>query len=479
MNTALDELLGVRQLAPPTEKIDMQGQDPVLSTRFALGGASAAILAAIGVAVNDLWELRTGRRQDLAIKLSHAAAALRSYNYFSVDAAALHDPAAQGNNSASINWTLQQQRQAISTPHPTRDGRYFLPHVGLPHLAERALGVLGCDYELEAVIKAVAGWDGLALEEAIAAVGGCGAMVRSSAEWLAHPQGQVLAGQPVVEIIKLGDSPPEPLPAAGARPLSGVRVLDLTRILAGPTCARTLAEHGADVLMVTAAHLPQAEMFVRDTSHGKRSCFLDLDKTADQDRLGALLADADVFSQGYRPGVLAQRGLAPEALATIRPGIIYTSMNCYGYAGPMAERAGWEQLAQSVTGIAAEHGAAEQGPGRPTLLPAAACDYSTGYLAAYGTLLALGRRAREGGSYHVRVSLCQSAMFIQRQPRVDYTDTGMDLGQRDLNDILKLTDSAYGKIRHLGPVLRMTETQPRWDLPSPVLGTHEAVWQSR
>jgi crotonobetainyl-CoA:carnitine CoA-transferase CaiB-like acyl-CoA transferase len=277
----------------------------------------------------------------------------------------------------------------------------------------------------------------------------------------------------LVEVIKIADSAPAPAAKLQRphRPLQGLRVLDLTRILAGPTCARTLAEHGADVLLVTAPHLPQADMFVRDTSHGKRSCFLDLDKTADRDQLLTLIKEADVFSQGYRSGVLAQRGLSPEALAEIRPGIIYTSLNCYGFTGPFADRAGWEQLAQAVTGIADEHG-----DGCPQLLPAAACDYITGYLAAYGTLLALGRRAREGGAYHVRVSLCQSAMFLQRQSRVEFPQEGMDISRRDLNDLLKVTDSPYGKIKHLGPILQMSETSPHWELPSKPLGSHSAQW---
>ena len=474
MNSAFDELLKLRAMGSPSEEISVQGQDPVLSTRFRLGEAGAAVQSAIGVAINDLWQMQTGRRQALSLRVAHAAAALRSYNYFSVEAVDRHQSAAAtAINSASISWALQRERQQISTPHLTRDGRYFLPHVGLPHLAERLLKVLDCEYSLESVARAVADWDALELEDEIAAVGGCGAMVRSQKEWAEHPQGQALLNFPLVEVIKIADSAPEPAakPSLPHRPLQGLRVLDLTRILAGPTCARTLAEHGADVLLVTAPHLPQADMFVHDTSHGKRSCFLDLDKLAEREQLIALIKGADVFSQGYRSGALARRGLSPEALAEIRPGLIYTSLNCYGFVGPFADRAGWEQLAQAVTGIADEHGGR-----RPQLLPAAACDYITGYLAAYGTLLALGRRAREGGTYHVRVSLCQSAMFLLRQSRVDFPQEGMDISQRDLNDLLKVTDSPYGKIKHLGPTLQMSETSPRWELPSKPLGSHSAEW---
>lgn len=458
-NKALDELLRVRNLTTPTERIELAGNDPVLSTRFTLGETGAAVMAAIGVAINDLWEMQTGNRQDIAVKASHAAAALRSYNYMKLD-----------SDEAASDFALQLNRQRISTPHPTRDGRYFLPHMGLPHLAERVMKVLDCEYELESVVAAVARWDGLELENAIAEAKACGAMVRTAEEWAAHPHGQALAARPVIEIEKIGDSDPEPLPES-ARPLGGVRALDLTRILAGPTCARTLAEHGADVLMVTAPHLPQAQRFVMDTGHGKRSCYLDLEKDDERDHLKSLIRGAEVFSQGYRPGVLAARGLSPEDLAALRPGIVYTSMNCYGFDGPFKDRAGWEQLAQTVTGIAAEHGR-----DRPTLLPAAACDYTTGYLAAYGTLLALGLRARIGGSWHVRASLCQSGMFIHRQPRVDFEGEGKDVSAADLEEILVESDTAYGRMRHLGPVLRMSATPPAWSLPTVPLGSGRAEW---
>ena len=458
---AFDELMSIRGLGVPTESINVLGADPVLSTRFALGETSADIMLAIGVAINDLWELRTGQRQDLQVRVEHAAAALRSYLYLVVD-----------DSDISLEFLGQVGRQGISTPHLSKDGRFFLPHMGLPHLAEKILKILDCPFDLESVVQAVARWDALELENAVAEVGACGAMVRSSDEWLAHSQGMALASRPVIEIIKIGESDPEALRGdSPARPLSGLRTLDLTRILAGPTCARTLAEQGADVLMVTAEHLPQTRFFVVDTSHGKRTTFLDFNDREQKQTLLDLVKQADVFSQGYRPGVMSKHGLSPEDLAEIRPGIVYTSMNCYGYDGPFADRAGWEQLAQTVTGIAAE-----QGGDTPALVPAAACDYTTGYLAAYGTMLALGLRAREGGSYHVRTSLCQSGMFIQRQHRVDYDNEGMEIDPLLIEEITLETQTPYGKMKHLGPVLRLSDTPARWVLPSSPLGTHDAVW---
>ena len=304
---------------------------------------------------------------------------------------------------------------------------------------------------------------------AVAEARACGAMVRSNSEWLAHPHGQALAAKPVIEITKIGEADPEPMPA-GDRPLAGVRALDLTRILAGPTCGRTLAEHGADVLMVTAPQLPQADRFVMDTGHGKRTCYLDFNDPKQLEILHELVRKADVFSQGYRPGVLAERGLSPEALAEMRPGIVYTSMNCYGYDGPFKGRAGWEQLAQTVTGIAQEHGGSE-----PALLPAAACDYITGYLAAYGTLLALAKRVEEGGSWHVRASLCQSGMFLFNQRRVEFEE-GADVPEQRINEVISTSSTPYGEMRHLGPILRLSETPARWVLPTSPLGSHEPAW---
>ncbi len=257
------------------------------------------------------------------------------------------------------------------------------------------------------------------------------------------------------------------------RPLSGIRVLDLTRILAGPVCARTLAEHGAEVLMVTAERLPQIAEHVMDTSHGKRSCFLDLGVAQDGAQLKALVKGADVFSQGYRPGMIGQLGFGPEQVAAIRPGIVYTTISCYGADGPFSHRGGWEQVAQTVTGICHDNN-----PQRPHLLPAAACDYTTGYLAAYGVMLALARRAVEGGSYHVRVSLCQSGMFIQRQGLLAQAPApSQDLSGAELDQIRIETHPAHlGPLRHLGPIVRMSETPARWIRATPRLGGDRPEW---
>lgn len=464
MPTAFEEVMAVRGKGmPAADEVSITGQDPVFSTKFKIGETVAAALAGVGTAANDLHELKTGRRQKVAVDVRHAAATLRSGDYAAKQGT-------DGRWQPLIGPDLRANL-AITQPFPTKDGRWVLPHFGLPHLQARMQKLLGCEATPESVAAAVKKWNAMDLEQAIDEHRVCGGMVRSNAEWLAEEHGKVLAAKPIVEVIKIADSAPEPMPA-GARPLAGIRVLDLTRILAGPTCARTLAEHGADVLMVTAEGLPQLEHALVDTNHGKRSTYLDLKNPAENAKLKELVRGADVFSQGYRPGMIEGLGFGPEELAAVRPGIIYASISCYGADGPFSHRAGWEQVAQTMTGLAHEGT-----PDHPKLLPAAANDYTTGYLAAYGILLALARRAVEGGSYHVRASLCQSGMFIYRQGDVGYqADPDMDLSGAELAPLLVESQPAYGRVRHLGPVVRMSETPPHWDKPTPVLGADRPEW---
>ncbi|MBM4337797.1 MAG: CoA transferase [Deltaproteobacteria bacterium] len=441
--------LGVR--APEPGQVRIDGADPVLATRFRVGEAAAAALAACALQAARIFETRGGRRQTVRVDVVGAAASLLGFLF------------QRAENPAGL--PAYDPARAVTGIYPTRDGGHFLLHGSFPESQARALAWLGCDADVAEVARRIASWDGQALEDALAERGLCGARVRSAAEWREHAQGRALAALPVVEVIKLADGPPEPF-APGARPLSGVRVLDLTRVLAGPTCGRTLASHGADVLRIGSPKLPSIAPFVIDTSHGKRSAHLDLDLPGDVERLRELSREADVFAQGYRSGALSRRGFGPEALCELRPGIVYTSINCYGHQGPWALRPGWEQLAQAVTGIALEHG----GASGPSLLPAAATDYNTGYLAALGTMIALSRRSTEGGSYHVRASLCQTGMWLERMRRSD--SAGAGLSPERIAPFLVRSETSYGQPQHLGPIVEMSETPARWELPTPPLGAH-------
>lgn len=457
---ALQDIL--RQAGRPLregDNVSISGQDPVLPTNFLIGSAGAAVIAANGLAAADIWAQRTGRRQAVEMDIVAAAAALRSDRYILVDGQKAPDP-----------WS------PISGFYETGDDRWIQLHCNFPHHRDGVLAVLGCDNDRAAVAAAIATWDGAALESALAEAEMCSGLVRRPAEWAAHPHAAAVAGLPLIEIDRIGDSPPEPC-GDGERPLSGVRALDLTRVIAGPVCGRTLAEHGADVMRIAAPHLPSVPSLVMDTGHGKRSAFLDLQQDADRDRLRDLVRDADIFSQSYRPETLARRGFGPDDLAKVRPGIVYVTLSAFGHAGPWKQRRGFDSLVQSVSGIAHEGGNGEGDGAPPRHLPAQALDYVGGYLGSLGAMIALDRRAREGGSYRVRVSLAQTGRWITSLGRID--GDARDMREQTREDVAALgteTDTPFGRLWHVAPVVRLSETAPRWDRPAVPLGTHEAAW---
>ncbi|WP_233611968.1 CoA transferase [Amycolatopsis sp. WAC 01376] len=474
---AFDELMALREgPLPASGEVTISGADPLFASPFRIGSTLADALAARAVAANDLWELRTGRRQKIAVDVRAAAAtALGGEDMTLVRGA-------DGEYRPAPLSPAVEHMVSLTQPWPTADDRWFLPHFNLPHLERRVLDVLRCEPTPASVRDAVATWKADDLEEAIAAADACGGVVRTPEEWSAHPQSAYLAARPVVEITKIGDSAPESPPGGehATEPLSGVRVLDLTRILAGPTAALSLAEHGADVLMVNAPRLPQVPPFVRDTSHGKRSTYLDYTAVDEAARLRELVGGADVFVEGYRPQRMEAHGFGPEELAELRPGLVYVSVNCFGSGGPFGHRAGWDQVAQAVTGACVIQGNAAD-DGRPQLTPVYLCDFLTGFLAGYGAMLALARRAREGGSYRVQVSLCQSSMLVQRQGLIDdfaEAPGRLTTGEFERYAVIE-ENTVYGDLKSLGPVIRMSETPPRWSSPTPRLGSSPAEWLER
>jgi crotonobetainyl-CoA:carnitine CoA-transferase CaiB-like acyl-CoA transferase len=441
------------------------GTDPVLPTPFRIGAAGAATVAAAALAAAALWETRTGRRQQVSVDVRQATASLRSGNYMKLG-----------------DGELPHRRNAIMGCYPAKDGRWSYLHCNFPNHRAAALGVLGVAEDREAVARAVARWNAADLEEAIIAAKGAGGMVRTHAEWSSHPQAIAIASLPLLEIVRIGDSPPEP-PIRGGRPLSGIRVVDLTRVLAGPTGARTLAEHGAEVMKITAAHLPNLGYQEWDTGHGKLSAQLDLRRPASLDTLRGLIAKADVFSQGYRPGSLAERGLSPEALAALRPGLVYVSLSAFGHAGPWAERRGFDTVVQTVSGITSRQ--AELVPGKtagPQFYPVSAIDYCTGYLMAFGAMVALERRAREGGSWLVRISLAQVGKWLVDLGEVPSASLAGVPDEFDAEELARwsmTSETPSGPLRHLRPAAQMSETPTRWTRPSVPLGYHKPVWPER
>src|SRR5688572_14508594 len=285
-----------------------------------------------------------------------------------------------------------------------------------------------------------------------------------------------------MEIVKIGDAPPQQLPA-GDRPLSGIRVVDVTRVIAGPTCARTLAEHGAEVLKIAGEHLPHLGRQEYDTGHGKLSAWLDLRDEKQKEILRGLIKDAHIFSQGYRPGTLADRGFSPEALAKLRPGIVVVSLCAFSHAGPWSGRRGFDTVIQSVSGITWRQG--EVFPGKepgPQFYPVSAIDFLTGYLMAFGAMHALARRAREGGSWLVRISLTQVGRWLVERgqvPEAELAKATKEFTQAELDRWSMVSDTPVGRLRHLSPVLQLSETPARWARPTVPLGHHRPEWPAR
>lgn len=439
------------------DDVALTGADPVLPSSFAVGTVAQASIAAVAVAAAKLWCERGGDVQDLAVDMRHAAFEFLSERYFRVD----------GNPPASP-W------DAIAGPYRCGDGRWVRLHTNFQHHRDGILDLLGCDYTRESVQAALDGWRAGAFEDAVAERGLVATKMRSTAEWLATPQGTALAGQPLVSIECIGPAPANPLPAA-PRPLAGVKVLDLTRIIAGPVCGRALAAHGAEVLRIASPRLPFIPALIVDTGRGKRSTYIDLEHDAGRAGLRNLLREADVFVQGYRPGSLAALGFSPQEAATLRPGIVYISLSAYGSEGPWAPRRGFDSLVQTASGLNhAEAGAA--GIEGPKELPCQALDHASGYLMAFGTIASLTRRAREGGSWHVQVSLARTGRWLQSLGRIDGGHACPAPTPEDVEPFLETSESGFGRLEAIRHAAQLSRTPAHWVLPAMPLGSHKGGW---
>lgn len=434
------------------DRVDLTGPEEFLPSVFRVGAAAVASTAAATLAVRELASptLPVGR---VSVDGRHAAIAFRSERHVLVDGAP--PPTAWG---------------PLSGYYRTRDGWIQL-HCNFAHHEDGVVAELGVARDREALAAAIATRGRLELEDALAARGMCAAAFRSPGAWSAHPQGAAVAGLPLLEIERIDDAPPVP-PPAGDRPLAGVRVLDLTRIIAGPVATRFLAAHGATVLRVGARHLPVIDPLVGDVCMGKLATDLDLRDRDDRDRFLELVRDADVVVQGYRPGGLEAMGLGPRDLAEARPGLVYASLSAYGHDGPWSGRRGFDSLVQTASGIGWV-GMEAVGADGPRPLPAQALDHASGYLLAYGVVAALQRRAAQGGSWFVRGSLAQTGHWITGLGRRD----GMGIDDPGPQPDLMVTSlGPRGRLDVVAPVGSIAGAPPRWDRPAPVLGSSPPEW---
>ncbi len=448
------------EVALPADALDdvrLTGADPVLPSSFAVGTAAQTAIAASALAAATVGRLRGGPRQQVSVDMRHAAIEYRSERWLRIDGAPFPE-----------HW------DKVAGTYPCGDGRWVLVHANFPHHREGVLKLLGCDNDRAAVAAALLRRRAFDFEDEAAAAGLCVTAMRTFAEWDAHPQGRAVQSEPLVAITRIGDAPPEPLTSA-ERPLGGVRVLDLTRVIAGPVCGRTLAAHGADVLLITAPHLYNPRPLTINSGRGKLSAQLDLRDEGARATLHDLLRGADIFVQGYRPGALGRFGLAPKQTARIRPGIVHVSLCAYGHTGPWSGRRGFDSLTQTASGFnAAEAEAAGQTEPKP--LPVQALDHSSGYLMVLGALAALHRRATIGGSWHVQVSLARTGHWIRSLGRVPNGLACHNPTRDEIADLLEESDSGFGRLSAVRHAAQMSVTPARWDRPSVPPGTHAPRW---
>jgi crotonobetainyl-CoA:carnitine CoA-transferase CaiB-like acyl-CoA transferase len=483
--------------------VTFTGRDPILRSHFRIGTSMAlpAMAAAVGAAA--IWRERTGTGQDVRVDLREAVynvnPLMTPIMQFRIAAGLVpaNDPVpASFTFMPSINGRFYQAPIGLGNPFSfvpweTKDGRYVNITAVYPHLEDRALTILGAVPTRESIAKSVKKWDALALEDAMAEARAVGAIHRTTEEWMRHSEGQLLASVPVIDIRKVGDSAPVPFPANPSQPLSGIKGLALTHVIAGSCAARTLSEYGADLLQVVRDQSFEHDAIWTDVNVGMRSTLLDLTKADQVAALAALLPKADVFIESFSGRGVERLGFGVEEVVSKKPGIIYLTVRAYGWDGPWKNRGGFDMEALTVTGYTYLEGGRTpefpptfleyQGGGsaRPAFPPTLVLnDYIAGYLGAAGVIAALRRRAREGGSYHVRVSLSRAAMWYQslgRFPTTEFDATNPEHRMIPPESVTAMT--CYGEVQRLAPLAKLSRTPGRWREPLLVVrGGDKPVW---
>ena len=466
-NNARQALAGLWALAdlPPAALAAAVLPEPsdggsVMPSSFAVATAAQASLGAAALAAVEIGQRRGQPPQ--TVRIDAEAAALECCAHFTVDGRQLPQ------------WDKLSGLYACGTD--VGQPGHVRIHANFAHHRDGALRLLGLPpgstTEREVVSQALRRWRAEDFETAAAEAGLVVAAARSFAEWDAHPQGRALAGLPPLTIEPLGTAAAPrawPKPSDDARPLAGLRVLELTRILAGPVAGRTMAAYGADVLLLNSPSLPNIEA-IADTSRGKLSAFVDLKTEAGRATLRELLADADVFLQSYRPDALEALGFGADELARLAPGLVVVSLSAYGGIGPWANKRGFDSLVQTATGFnTAEAEALHSGV--PKALPMQILDYSAGYLLAYGAMAALLRQRERGGSWHAKVSLAAVGGWLRSLGRVTPS-----AGMPPFEPHLQVWDSGYGRLVAPGHAARFSATPAAWTRPSMPPGSHPPAW---
>lgn len=424
---------------------ELTGAEDVLPGPYRVAAAATASIAAATLAAGEMLRVRGIEPGVVTADTRHAAAAFHSEQLLRVDGVA-----------AEPVWA------PLSGDYRAADGWVRL-HCNYPRHEAAVCWGLGVPGAREAVEKAVAGRPAREVEHAVVSAGGAAAELRSPSDWAAHPQGEAVASLPLVSLSPIADAPKRTL-FYSDRPLGGIRVLELTHVLAGPVAGRVLAAHGADVLHVGAAHLPRVEALVRDTGQGKRSTFVALDTEGGRARLKKLISRADVLVQSFRPGALEKIGFGPSELASLRPGLVIADLSAYGWEGPWARRRGFDSLVQMASGLAF-------GSETPSPLPVQALDHATGWLTAAAVLTALRRQVEDGGTWRARLSLAGTGRWLDSLGRKDPASADVDYA-----DLMEEADSGYGRLTRVRMAGGLPGAEPFWEFGTREPGVDKPTW---
>ena len=458
------EVLALAGLDPEwIERIQFTGGPTILPSSFRITSAAQVLVAAVSAAVANIAELRAEgqrTRPTIVVDATEACAAFQSERHLRLD-------------SPVQLW------DELAGHYRSRDGHIQF-HTNFAHHRNALLAATECapDADRAAVAAVVAEVDRFEMEQRVDELGGIAAALRTLDEWEIHPHRTHLGGRAPLLLTRQNTGSASPLGAAPPdRPLAGLRVLDFTRVIAGPVCTRTLAAYGADVLRIGAPELPVVESILPDTTLGKRFANADITTSSGRETVLQLVAEADVAVIGFRPGAFAGHGLGPEDLFSANPNLVLAEMSAFGPDGPWGGKRGFDSITQTATGIvSAEMEAYKSDSPRP--LPCQLLDHGTGFLLALGVLSALSARHSSGGARRVEASLITTRNWLTSLGQAA-PDQGQQLTEQDVAGYIETRDSEFGPVTHLRHPGQITGIAARWDVGPSTPGQHSAAWLDR
>lgn len=449
-----DNIAAANGIATPFDAISVEQTPSYLKEPVRVADFAVGVVGALGASVAELGVARGLPSQDVAVDRRHATMSLNdaAFNFIN-----------------GVLCTGGEIMVPVNAFYRARDGQWMCFNGAYPHLRDGILKYFDAPHDQDRLEAQVAKHESQKILQDFEDLGLCAAPLLTPEEWKAHPQGEAMAKLPIVTMEKFGESKTRALPEAKHRPLEGVRVVDVTHVVAGPWSTRVLADQGADVISVRNPLFPFLYPVIFEESYGKKQILMHLKFEAQKKRFAALLKDADVLVWGYGPGSLDRLGFTREKLMEINPNLVVTYITAYGPVGPWQKRKGWEQLSQTCSGIV--HLASE-GRDQHHLVAALPLDYGTGYLAAIGTINALRHRQDQGGFWEVNAMLTRTAMDLLSLPHE--AEDAVKTSQKEDAKYLVDQDSAFGSVfTKLAPPARLSKT-PSYSQTGPaIIGMHD------